>query len=76
MMNVDDRKSDGSALSLFLLLTGLVGIILSLENGKTLDEAKGEVIYAANFVSWFAEEATRSYGYTIPSPCQTQHWSP
>jgi succinate-semialdehyde dehydrogenase/glutarate-semialdehyde dehydrogenase len=67
MMNVDDRKSDGSALSLFLLLTGLVGIILSLENGKTLDEAKGEVIYAANFVSWFAEEATRSYGYTIPS---------
>ncbi|KAI5275945.1 aldehyde dehydrogenase [Aureobasidium subglaciale] len=41
--------------------------ILSLENGKTLAEAKGEVIYAANFVSWFAEEATRSYGHTIPS---------
>jgi succinate-semialdehyde dehydrogenase/glutarate-semialdehyde dehydrogenase len=60
---VDDR----SALSLFLLLTGLVSIILSLENGKTLAEAKGEVIYAANFVSWFAEEATRSYGHTIPS---------
>jgi succinate-semialdehyde dehydrogenase/glutarate-semialdehyde dehydrogenase len=64
---VDDRKSNGSALSLFLLLTGLVSIILSLENGKTLAEAKGEVIYAANFVSWFAEEATRSYGHTIPS---------
>ncbi|CAD0029169.1 unnamed protein product [Aureobasidium pullulans] len=42
-------------------------IILSLENGKTLAEARGEVIYAANFVSWFAEEATRSYGHTIPS---------
>ncbi|KAJ5396558.1 Aldehyde dehydrogenase N-terminal [Penicillium cosmopolitanum] len=41
--------------------------ILSLENGKTLAEAKGEVIYAASFVSWFAEEATRSYGDVIPS---------
>lgn len=41
--------------------------ILSLENGKTLAEAKGEVIYAASFISWFAEEATRSYGDTIPS---------
>ncbi|OBU00398.1 hypothetical protein VE01_01388 [Pseudogymnoascus verrucosus] len=41
--------------------------ILSLENGKTLSEAKGEVIYAASFISWFAEEATRSYGTTIPS---------
>ncbi|KAI5457105.1 Aldehyde/histidinol dehydrogenase [Mariannaea sp. PMI_226] len=41
--------------------------ILSLENGKTLSEAAGEVVYAANFISWFAEEATRSYGVTIPS---------
>ncbi|KAJ4174629.1 hypothetical protein NW754_005048 [Fusarium falciforme] len=41
--------------------------ILSLENGKTLPEAQGEVVYAANFISWFAEEATRSYGVTIPS---------
>ncbi|KAM6536128.1 hypothetical protein FALCPG4_005646 [Fusarium falciforme] len=41
--------------------------ILSLENGKTYAEAKGEVIYAASFISWFAEEATRSYGDTIPS---------
>ncbi len=41
--------------------------ILCLENGKTYTEAKGEVIYAASFVSWFAEEATRSYGATIPS---------
>ncbi|RMY58288.1 hypothetical protein D0865_02690, partial [Hortaea werneckii] len=41
--------------------------ILSLENGKTLEKAKGEVLYAASFISWFAEEATRSYGYTIPS---------
>jgi succinate-semialdehyde dehydrogenase/glutarate-semialdehyde dehydrogenase len=38
-----------------------------LENGKTLAEAKGEVSYAASFVAWFSEEATRSYGDTIPS---------
>ncbi|KAF2436230.1 aldehyde dehydrogenase [Tothia fuscella] len=44
-----------------------IGTILSLENGKTLAEAKGEVAYAASFVSWFSEEATRSYGDTIPS---------
>ncbi|EWG51406.1 succinate-semialdehyde dehydrogenase (NADP+) [Fusarium verticillioides 7600] len=41
--------------------------ILSLENGKTYAEALGEVIYSASFISWFAEEATRSYGVTIPS---------
>ncbi|RFU29233.1 hypothetical protein B7463_g7082, partial [Scytalidium lignicola] len=44
-----------------------LGVILSLENGKTFAEAKGEVLYAASFISWFAEEATRSYGVTIPS---------
>lgn len=45
----------------------VVALILCLENGKTLSEAKGEVVYAASFISWFAEEATRSYGVTIPS---------
>jgi succinate-semialdehyde dehydrogenase / glutarate-semialdehyde dehydrogenase len=44
-----------------------VAKILCLENGKTYAEAKGEVVYAASFVSWFAEEATRAYGATIPS---------
>lgn len=38
-----------------------------MENGKTFAEAKGEVVYAASFIAWFAEEATRSYGVTIPS---------
>jgi len=58
-----------------LILANLddLGTILSLENGKTLAEAKGEVTYAASFISWFAEEATRSYGYTIPS--STPHTS-
>ena len=41
--------------------------ILSLENGKSLAEAVGEILYAASFVAWFAEEATRSYGDIIPS---------
>ncbi|CAI7602407.1 unnamed protein product [Penicillium viridicatum] len=41
--------------------------ILSLENGKTIPEASGEIVYAASFVFWFAEEATRSYGDIIPS---------
>lgn len=41
--------------------------ILSLENGKTLAEAKVEVVYAASFISWFSEEAPRVYGDVIPS---------
>lgn len=45
----------------------IVATILALENGKTLAEATGEIAYAASFVSWFAEEATRAYGHTIPS---------
>jgi len=48
-----------------------VAKILSLENGKTLVEAQGEIIYSASFVSWFAEEATRAYGDTIPSSMST-----
>lgn len=44
-----------------------VATILCLENGKTYAEALGEVTYAASFISWFAEEATRAYGMTIPS---------
>ncbi|KAH8691366.1 Aldehyde/histidinol dehydrogenase [Talaromyces proteolyticus] len=44
-----------------------IATILCLENGKTFAEALGEVVYAAGFISWFAEEATRAYGVTIPS---------
>lgn len=42
--------------------------ILTLEQGKPLTEAKGEIIYAASFIEWFAEEAKRIYGDVIPSP--------
>lgn len=42
--------------------------ILTLEQGKPLTEAKGEILYGAAFIEWFAEEAKRAYGDTIPSP--------
>jgi succinate-semialdehyde dehydrogenase / glutarate-semialdehyde dehydrogenase len=42
--------------------------ILTLEQGKPLDEARGEIRYGASFVKWFAEEARRIGGGTIPSP--------
>ncbi|MXI21859.1 aldehyde dehydrogenase family protein, partial [Escherichia coli] len=42
--------------------------ILTAEQGKPLPEAAGEIAYAASFIEWFAEEARRIYGDTIPSP--------
>ncbi|MDD1151151.1 NAD-dependent succinate-semialdehyde dehydrogenase [Pseudomonas sp. TNT2022 ID357] len=41
--------------------------LLSREQGKPLTEAMGEVVYAASFLEWFAEEAKRAYGDVIPS---------
>jgi succinate-semialdehyde dehydrogenase / glutarate-semialdehyde dehydrogenase len=41
--------------------------IMTAEQGKPLAEAKGEVNYGASFLEWFAEEAKRVYGETIPS---------
>ena len=41
--------------------------IMTAEQGKPLAEAKGEVGYGASFLEWFAEEARRIYGETIPS---------
>ncbi|CAN7683953.1 NAD-dependent succinate-semialdehyde dehydrogenase [Rhizobium sp. LjRoot254] len=40
--------------------------ILTMEMGKPLAEAKGEVLYGASYVEWFGEEAKRVYGDTIP----------
>ncbi len=40
--------------------------IMTAEQGKPLSEARGEVLYAASFIEWFAEEAKRVYGDTIP----------
>jgi succinate-semialdehyde dehydrogenase/glutarate-semialdehyde dehydrogenase len=53
-----------------LMLANLedLGKLMTAEQGKPLAEAKGEVAYAASFIEWFAEEAKRVYGDTIPSP--------
>ena len=42
--------------------------IMTAEQGKPLAESRGEVAYAASFVEYYAEEAKRIYGETIPSP--------
>jgi succinate-semialdehyde dehydrogenase/glutarate-semialdehyde dehydrogenase len=42
--------------------------IISSEQGKPLAEARGEVLYGASYVQWFAEEATRIHGDVIPEP--------
>lgn len=40
--------------------------IITWENGKPLADARTEVVYAASFLEWFAEEAPRVYGDVIP----------
>jgi succinate-semialdehyde dehydrogenase/glutarate-semialdehyde dehydrogenase len=45
-----------------------LGRILTLEQGKPLAEAKGEIGYGASFIEWFAEEGKRVYGDVIPGP--------
>ncbi len=44
-----------------------LALLMTSEQGKPYAEAKGEVLYAASFVEWFAEEAKRVYGDTIPA---------
>ena len=45
-----------------------LGKLISLEQGKPVAEGKGEVAYAASYIEWFGEEATRMNGEVIPSP--------
>lgn len=45
-----------------------LGRLMTLEQGKPLAEAKGEVAYGASFIQWFAEEGKRTYGESIPAP--------
>ncbi len=48
--------------------------IMTAEQGKPLAEAKGEVGYGASFIEWFAEEARRVYGETVPSTDPTKRF--
>ena len=45
-----------------------LGRLMTLEQGKPFAEARGEILYAASFLEFYAEEAKRIYGETIPSP--------
>jgi succinate-semialdehyde dehydrogenase / glutarate-semialdehyde dehydrogenase len=44
-----------------------LALIMTTEQGKPLPEAKGEVLYGASFVEWFAEEGKRAYGDIVPT---------
>lgn len=43
-----------------------LAVIMTAEQGKPLAESRGEIMYAASFIEWFAEEGKRVYGDTIP----------
>ena len=44
-----------------------LGLLMTVEQGKPLKEAMGEVMYGASFIEWFAEEGRRAYGDVIPT---------
>ncbi|WP_038369279.1 NAD-dependent succinate-semialdehyde dehydrogenase [Brackiella oedipodis] len=50
-----------------------LGLLLTLEQGKPLAEAKGEIAYGASYIEWYAEEAKRIYGDIIPGPDSKTH---
>ncbi len=52
---------------LILENTEALAALMTLEQGKPVDDAKGEITYAASFIEWYAEEGNRLYSDTIPS---------
>jgi succinate-semialdehyde dehydrogenase / glutarate-semialdehyde dehydrogenase len=55
---------------LILENTEWLAMLMTAEQGKPLKEAKGEVLYAASYIQWFAEQAKRANGEIIPSPAE------
>ena len=50
--------------------------VMTLEQGKPLAESRAEIAYAASFLEWFADEAKRVYGDTVPATArQARYWS-
>jgi len=45
-----------------------LAVIMTLEQGKVLQESRGEIAYGASFIEWFSEETKRIYGDVIPAP--------
>jgi succinate-semialdehyde dehydrogenase/glutarate-semialdehyde dehydrogenase len=58
--------------SLILENTEALAQLMTAEQGKPLAEARGEVAYGAAFIEWFAEEAKRAYGHTIPTTASSK----
>ncbi|MCX8498623.1 MAG: aldehyde dehydrogenase family protein, partial [Caulobacteraceae bacterium] len=58
--------------ALILENTEVLAELVTAEQGKPLNEARGEVAYGAAFIEWFAEEAKRSYGHTIPTTASSK----
>lgn len=56
------------AYTLMTQRTEVIARLMTLEMGKPLDQSRGEVAYAANYLRWYAEEAARSFGRTGAAP--------
>ena len=56
------------AYTLMTQRTEVIARLMTLEMGKPLDQSRGEVAYAANYLRWYAEEAARSFGRTAAAP--------
>lgn len=56
------------AYTLMTQRTEVIARLMTLEMGKSLDQSRGEVAYAANYLRWYAEEAARSFGRTAVAP--------
>jgi succinate-semialdehyde dehydrogenase / glutarate-semialdehyde dehydrogenase len=72
-------QTAGDRAAILRTLSGLLlehvedlALILSSEQGKSLNEARGEIRGSAAYVQWFAEEGRRAYGDVIPSPWQNR----
>src|ERR1700735_2406120 len=63
----DRAKVMRTAANLLRERADLIAPLLTMEQGKPLPEAKGEVLAAADVIDWFAEEARRTYGRVIPA---------
>jgi len=50
-----------------------LAMLVTLEQGRVIRETRGEVTYGASFIEWFAEEAKRAYGRTIPATLPGKH---
>ncbi len=56
------------AYTLMTQRTEVIAWLMTLEMGKPLDQSRGEVAYAANYLRWYAEEAARNFGRTAIAP--------